>query len=509
MKPSHHLFQLIQTMSRSEKRYFKLYANRSGLENDHNYLILFQAIDKMHVYNEAQLIKGLNSPKLKRQLPVLKNYLYNLILKSLREFKTNQTINFQIKEVLTNVELLIKRNLVDQAKKQLEKASRLVLEFERYEYTPELSFYQIEISLQLQNEKLEKSINQVDDLFIQVNHSQDHLATFNTLRSLSWKLMLLNRTATYARSPKVKAAYLEINQHPILQSPPPLTSIRSSLLYYQCKGIIHLSFREFRASLDQFISLDELMEENPWSILQSPALYIHNLQNRIQVAKQILSPDQYFPLLEKLKQFPERFPKAKTHTGFQLIAQLFDLRIRLEASIGQGELEAAHDLVFELKQLLQEEEKEININAGYSILEVYSCLAHFHIEVQDWAVGLNYLNLILSQKIVNKEQEIYLDAQLLRVIVLFELHEMDLFETGMENLHRFLKDRERLFAFEKAIFEYLRKRMRLAPEESVEPWFRKLQADMIAIADDPNEQLGLYPFDIVAWIEKTLESGRV
>gem|GEM_PF-4571166 len=496
-------------MSRSEKRYFKLQANRSAPQNDQNYLLLFQAIDKMKVYDEVALIKGLNNPKLKRQLPVLKNYLYNLILKSLREFKTNHTLNFQIKELLTNVDILIKRNLIHQAKKQLEKAGRLIHEYERIEYTPELIHLKMEVSLLRQNEKLKKSMQEVDNLLEQTQLLQNRLSTFNSLRGLSWKLMLLNRTETYARSPKVKSAYEAIARHPLLISPPPTDSIRQSVLYFQCKGIIHLAFREYHKSLHFFIALSNLMEANLWSINQSPSLYVHTLQNSIQVAKHILLPEQLQTVLDKLTSFHLNYPKAKLSAGFILIAHLFELRIRLESSIGGGNDQQTETLAKELKQLLDQVEDEVDINAGFSILEVYACLAHFHIARQEWTKSLGYLQLIHDQRVVHKEYEIYLDTQLLRVIVLFELREMDLFETEMDNLYRSLKGKERLFAFEKAIFNYLRKRMRLSPEDTLEPWVRKLKEDMVSITQDPNESMGLYPFDVIGWLEKTLESGRV
>jgi hypothetical protein len=54
MKSSDDLFQLVKSLSKSEKRYFKLHAVKepdAGAKD--NYLPLFDGLDKMDVYEQA------------------------------------------------------------------------------------------------------------------------------------------------------------------------------------------------------------------------------------------------------------------------------------------------------------------------------------------------------------------------------------------------------------------------------------------------------------------------
>ena len=59
MKAKSDLFQLIKSLTKSEKRYFKLYAKMHGLHGNQNYLILFDQIDKLaqesEEYNENKI----------------------------------------------------------------------------------------------------------------------------------------------------------------------------------------------------------------------------------------------------------------------------------------------------------------------------------------------------------------------------------------------------------------------------------------------------------------------
>ena len=77
------LFHLIQAMTKSEKRYFKLFSSfQSG---NKVYIRLFNAIVKQENYDEEKLKKQLKISA----FPTVKTYLYNLIMRSLRSQQQN------------------------------------------------------------------------------------------------------------------------------------------------------------------------------------------------------------------------------------------------------------------------------------------------------------------------------------------------------------------------------------------------------------------------------------
>ena len=79
-----HLFQLIKSLSKSEKRQFKLYVGRLGVNADSKFLNLFNFLDKANGYNENAI---LNSGIVKKQqLANVKAHLYKQILISLHRF---------------------------------------------------------------------------------------------------------------------------------------------------------------------------------------------------------------------------------------------------------------------------------------------------------------------------------------------------------------------------------------------------------------------------------------
>ena len=101
MRGKDDLFHLIKAMSKSEKRYFTLDAKKSGKEGA-KYLSLFQMINGMDEYNEAKL-----KTKIKKNLSSDKGYLYEAILRSMRDYRSAKSRAAQIKERIIGFALFV------------------------------------------------------------------------------------------------------------------------------------------------------------------------------------------------------------------------------------------------------------------------------------------------------------------------------------------------------------------------------------------------------------------
>ena len=122
MKRKTDLFQLIKAMSKSEKRYFTLDAQKSG-RTSARYLELFHAINDMEEYDEQKLKKLF--PK---NLPTDKNYLYEAILRSMRDYRSANSHAAHIKELMLDAKYLYERGLYEQSEERLSVARALAYE---------------------------------------------------------------------------------------------------------------------------------------------------------------------------------------------------------------------------------------------------------------------------------------------------------------------------------------------------------------------------------------------
>ncbi len=122
MRNKEDLVHLIRSMSRSEKRYFTLDAQKGGRRGS-QYLELFQAINAMDEYDEEVLKAQFGS-----SLPFDKGYLYEAILRSMRDYRSSKSASAQIREKVLDFRFLYERGLYDQAEQRLEEARDLAAE---------------------------------------------------------------------------------------------------------------------------------------------------------------------------------------------------------------------------------------------------------------------------------------------------------------------------------------------------------------------------------------------
>lgn len=118
------LNQLIHSLSKTEKRNFRLFASRHTKGEGNDYLLLFD----FHRANpgclrslEKSYFKG---TAIGKHLAAARNYLYNVILDSLESYSALRTAEDKLKRKLIHSRLLLDRNLPAQALKILEKAEK-------------------------------------------------------------------------------------------------------------------------------------------------------------------------------------------------------------------------------------------------------------------------------------------------------------------------------------------------------------------------------------------------
>ena len=124
MNASEDLFQLIKSLSQNEKRYFRIYASAHILHGKNNYMRLFEAIARQKIYDEKYIKQKFSRERFVKQLSVVKNYLYNLILKSLRNYHSSTSANAVLVNMLRDIEILYDKGLFQEAQKRIKKARR-------------------------------------------------------------------------------------------------------------------------------------------------------------------------------------------------------------------------------------------------------------------------------------------------------------------------------------------------------------------------------------------------
>jgi hypothetical protein len=140
--PTDNLFQLIQAMTASEKRYLKRhYASEKSITTE-----LFDFINNMKQYDEDEVKENFIKSKVAKNLKVYKVQLTELILKSLISYHNKKSIRSKIRIGLEETELLMTKQLYSLAQSRVKKIKEICLKYEEHEYIFAILFYEIMIN---------------------------------------------------------------------------------------------------------------------------------------------------------------------------------------------------------------------------------------------------------------------------------------------------------------------------------------------------------------------------
>ena len=178
------IFQLIKSLTKAEKRYFKLYVTRLKSTEDALFIKLFDLIDKQKDYDENKILEKEKSIK-SQQISNLKAHLHRQVLKSLRSFNSDEDIEIRIRELLDHSTILYNKCLYDQCVKTLEKARNMAETNEKNF----LLFEVVELEKRLVTKFIRTNIeNKVSEIIKSSEQIKEKISNISTFSNLTIKL---------------------------------------------------------------------------------------------------------------------------------------------------------------------------------------------------------------------------------------------------------------------------------------------------------------------------------
>ncbi len=119
MNKSSNLYTLIHSLSKNEKRFFKLNAKLYHSSTDQNYKLLFEVLEKMQEYDKEELIKKTDHFVSEKSINALNVYLKDQILQALKLFHRKKNKKLREYDDISSVYILIDKKQYEEAQKKL------------------------------------------------------------------------------------------------------------------------------------------------------------------------------------------------------------------------------------------------------------------------------------------------------------------------------------------------------------------------------------------------------
>jgi len=494
------LIRLIQSLSRAEKRHFRLFVKRNQASDDILFLQLFDFLDKHQEYDEEKILKKLPAIK-KRQLSNLKAHLYKQLLISLRLLNKNHDLNIELRESMDYARVLYNKGLYRQALDILDKTKNKALQTKRNTIALEM----LEFEKHIEGQYITRSIeNRAEELSQEATELSRIIQRANKFTNLALQLYGLYLKQGFVRNEsdylRVKAYFA--NKLPAYK-PEELGFFERVYLYQSYVWYHHITqdfpycYRYAQKWVDEFHKEPEMIK------IEVP-LYLKGLHNLLSTCFNMWNYDRFMESLKKLDDLKKQMRSSKI-TNVKGLYHLFWYIHQINRHYMEGTFSEGVELIPDLMKII--EQNKYNWD-DHRIMVFYYKIACLYFGSGDNEQAIDYLNRIINQKNPDYRQDIQAFARILNLIAHFELGNERLVEYQVKSVYRFLSKMKDLQQVQREIFRFLRKTPRMHASE-LKKEFIKLKDKLKAIRQEPYEMRPFLYLDIISWLESKIEDRTV
>ncbi len=491
------LIQLIKSLTRAEKRHFRLFVGRNQASDELLFLQLFDFLDKHKEYDEELILKKLPAIK-KSQLSNLKAHLYKQLLISLRLLNKTHVEDIQIREMIDYAKVLYDKGLYRPSLDMLDKAKARAQKGKYHALALEI----IEFEKHIESQYITRSIEgRADELTMEAQRLIKIMADTNQLSNLALQMYGLYLKVSHVRNEKDSFYIREFFKSRLpnvdfqeLDFFGKIHYCQAFIWYYQILQDFPMSYRYARKWVDLFQDEPELRSLNV-------PLYLKGLHNLLNTSFNLLHYEQYGKTLAELDQFAKEYPITE-NKNIEGLYFLFRFNHIIKKHFLEGTFNEGIKIIPNLVHLINEDEYNWD---DHRIMLFYYRIACLYFGSGDNENAIEYLNLIINQKNPDYRSDIQSYSRILNLIAHFELGNAQLVEYQVKSVYRFLAKMEELQAVHQEIFRFIRRTPHMrASELKIE--FINLKEKLLKLQSHPYEKRAFLYLDIISWLESKIEN---
>jgi len=486
------LFELIQSMSKSEKRYFKLNSSTHS-DKENSYVKMFDVVNAQKKYNEKDVKEKLkNSIKIKN-FAVEKNYLYNFLLKSLTSFHNQKSLNSKASTSLFTIRMLIDKALYLQARKLIDKNQKFAEQSENYTLLLEiLKLKTIYFETNLDN-------NGINETYEYIFKVQEIYTNLERLRYLHHKIYeQVTEIGKTKKSILIKESD-KLMKNPLLADEKLALSNEAKIRYNECWLLNYYLKSDFKNAFKASKRSIEISESTPYYITEKRNNYISNLNNYIIFCNALHKYDESEEKNQKLKSFLTKdansnsnikifFSTAIQETNFLLIKLNFD---------------KIYDLIDEYEDNLNLFKEKAILSHKYGLYINISLLFFVN---QDLKLSLKWINKVIHGEEPKTRTDVIGFAWLFNIIIHFEMENYDYLEYLSKTTVRLLSKKKQFEETSKTLTHHL---LKLTDSENNSKEVYQALYDSLQSNVCKSERKELEYFDVVYWVKSKIDKTSI
>ncbi len=423
MRGKEDLFHLIQSLSKSEKRYFTLDAQKSGRKSS-RYLELFQAINKQEAYDELSLKK-----KFGKSLADDKSRLYEAILRSMRDYRSAKSYAARIKEMLLDAKFLYERGLYRQCEERLQLAKDLAYDLGDNLAVLEVNKEQRRLLKDTRPKGYDEHVKRM------MGEKESHLtALVEEFRYLDIHDKLLMEVIRNPQRIKEQRRQEVKEEYYSLRDAPEPTSLQAKLRYHQSLAFLYQILGEKREVYNEFSEVIRCWNEHPLYKQEEFYRYILDASNLLHAA--FSNPVEFLHEVPVLLENLTNENPTSYHDQKMLFQQTTIYRLLYHINTGDFK---------DIKSILEDIDKGLdtyNIHGGVGLGILFNASLLLFLSTNFKECNFWISKIIEGSRKTSLRQDIRDDARILQLFTAYEIGQVDFFDSTIRSVSRYFSARE-------------------------------------------------------------------
>jgi hypothetical protein len=490
------LFILVKSLSKSEKRQFKLYVGRLGGNTEANFISLFNLLDKVSAFNDDLILKKTNIKK--QQISNTKAHLYKQILVSLRLNPVHHNVRSQIREQFDFASILYSNRLYQQSLKLLDKAKELALN----NGENNLAYEIVEFEKVIESQYITRSLsNRADELSKQAKELSLRNVRISKLSNLSLQLYSLLLKEGYVKSDvdskKVKI-YFEKRLPSFKLSD---LGFKEKLFLYKAYLWHSLIMQDFVLSYKYSQKWVDLFEENPEMKIQNPVFYLKGVNYLLESLYLIKHKTKFNEVLENLN-FDIQNKNIAINENTNTLTFLYYSQNKLNLYFLEGRFHKGIRFVSKLLNEIKKYETKID---AHHIMVFYYKIACMYFGAAKNEKCIFYLEKIINNKDLKMREDLLCFARVLNLVAHYDAGlDFDI-DKLIVSTYKFLIKMNDLFEVQRKMISFLKNLGSIYPQD-LQKEFVKLHKELSKFENHPYEKRSFLYLDILSWLESKMQN---
>jgi len=494
------LFQLVKSLSRNEKRYFKLFVTNESGPLDKKFIRLFELLDQQDHFSEAQILAAEPTFK-KSQMSNLKAHLYKRVLQSLRMYDSNSVRDIKIRELIDHSQILYNRSHYDQCVKMLQKAKKMAQKHHNLELLLEIYKWEKQVLSQTVGKGNQQRVN---DIISQVRDVNNRINNINSFSNILVKLNALYLRKGFARNQRDFDHVKKTLEEELPAYEEEKLSFYERLHLYNLLVDYYFFIQDFEQGCiyaQKWVNLFDDKKQIP-SYLDS---YLKGLNHLMSAQYKLLRYHDFVSNHRRMKNI--RYLRGiELDANIQLKLQKYVYSHLFNKFFMVGDFEIGVNLLNRIKPEL---EQFINQLDKHSRLIMYYKIACLYFGDGKFNQASNWLYRIINTGDEDIREDVHSFARIINLICHFELGHTDVLPYYLRSTYRYLSKTNDLQQFQSYILDFIKQLDKNMTKEELISQFRQLRKQLLPLVDSPYEKRAFIYFDIISWLESKIRGQKV